>query len=457
MQRMAESVQSLHSPMQTETPTPPRRGGRVRTLGEPQRIGPGRFVRLPSTIPFDLNPLGILISTMNVASLRRAVHGRSFTRPFLQTEATSRPLLASWILTPSLTALPLETARPLFTETARKSGPHAGVGQGDCTMQHQGKPVQNQKDPFSLLPDHMNDGLIIVQGGQIVYSNPRMAAMLDCTRDVVLSMPIGQPGHPGGEASGFFLQEAETGETDTGTTRAVRLQSACGDCKWVQVRSFAVEWENNPATLYLVQDVTRERELEERLLKLEEMCLSLFHSAPVGIFKSSLDGEILDINPAGAAMAGYGSPADMMRSVTNVGQVLYLRPEDRSELLEKVLSQPGWCSFQKRFTLRGRGSLWCHLTMRAVRSDDGSVRCLEGFIEDITPLKHAEESLQKACQHLEIQLAKRTADLQVRTHNLERITTALQVLLEKRQDERKQIEEAFWKTQGPCCCLTSGG
>jgi PAS domain S-box-containing protein len=171
--------------------------------------------------------------------------------------------------------------------------------------------------------------------------------------------------------------------------------------------------------------------------------LYLIENAPIGIFQSSLEGKVLRMNPAGAAIAGFSNAAEMIQSVNDVARDLYLDPEDRRELIDEVLGKPGWSRFQKAFYFKGKGLTWCNLTMRAVRDEDGTVLHLEGFIEDITGQKNAEESLERAHQNLEIQLAKRTGELQHRSEHLERVTIALRVLLDERVEERRAFEEAI--------------
>jgi len=64
-----------------------------------------------------------------------------------------------------------------------------------------------------------------------------------------------------------------------------------------------------------------------------------------------------------------------------------------------------------------------------------------GVLLDITGSKQAENALRKAHEELEIRVKERTESLEIKTKNLEEVNTALKVLLEKRDEDKINIEE----------------
>jgi len=73
--------------------------------------------------------------------------------------------------------------------------------------------------------------------------------------------------------------------------------------------------------------------------------------------------------------------------------------------------------------------------------DDGELCGYRGVDRDISERKRIQEELQKAHDELESKVEERTRELNDQKSNLEEVNIALQVLLEKRQEDKKEMED----------------
>ena len=65
---------------------------------------------------------------------------------------------------------------------------------------------------------------------------------------------------------------------------------------------------------------------------------SIYENATEGIFQSDITGRYLKVNPAMARIYGYETPQDMVDSVSNIAQQIYVNKHDRKRFLEPLKS-----------------------------------------------------------------------------------------------------------------------
>jgi PAS domain S-box-containing protein len=148
---------------------------------------------------------------------------------------------------------------------------------------------------------------------------------------------------------------------------------------------------------YSVEAVTEKpSDMNEELRQPENRYRGIFESAPVGIFRSTLEGKFISVNPAVARILGYDSPEEMIRLVnrTTIADAVYEDPSRRQEILRSALRSNDWQIYEERLRCKDGSIITCNFHYRAVPGQDDSPREFEGFVEDITERKRAEEGLK---------------------------------------------------------------
>lgn len=169
----------------------------------------------------------------------------------------------------------------------------------------------------------------------------------------------------------------------------------------------------------LARDITEWKQAEQALSESEQRYATLASTAPVGIYRTNLQGECLYVNERWCKIAGLTAAA-----AQGMGWLNALHPQDRASVAQSWnrLVQTG-----ERFRLEYRfqrpdGSMtWVFGQAVQERDDNGAVKGYVGTITDISDRKRLEQDLRQINAELEQRVADRTQDLQ---HAMESAQTA---------------------------------
>ncbi|MEB3161774.1 MAG: EAL domain-containing protein [Prochlorothrix sp.] len=129
------------------------------------------------------------------------------------------------------------------------------------------------------------------------------------------------------------------------------------------------------------------------LAKTESKYRSIFENAVEGIFQSTPEGKYRTVNPMLARIYGYDSPEELVREIQNVGEQLYVNPQDRA-LFVKIMEQDGLVrGFEAQVRRKDGRIIWIAEYARAIYGKDGEIVSYEGTVQDITDRKRAEANL----------------------------------------------------------------
>lgn len=135
----------------------------------------------------------------------------------------------------------------------------------------------------------------------------------------------------------------------------------------------------------------RRLQSDQALRRSEERFRTLFERVPVGVYRSTPDGRVLDGNPALAEMLGFDS-VEALRSTLSTDH--YVDPADRLRW-RSILEGTGVLDGYEMRQRRPDGTvIWVRDTARVIRDDQGNVLYYEGILQDITEERRATEALR---------------------------------------------------------------
>ena len=130
---------------------------------------------------------------------------------------------------------------------------------------------------------------------------------------------------------------------------------------------------------------------EQRLA--EESYRKLFEGSVDGIYVTTPAGALLNANPALARMMGYGTPEELIDSVSDIAHTIYVDPAARA-IYQSLMQRDGMVrEFEYQVRQRTGSMLWLSDSATVVRDDSGEVVRYEGTVRDITDQKRAEDAI----------------------------------------------------------------
>jgi PAS domain S-box-containing protein len=164
-------------------------------------------------------------------------------------------------------------------------------------------------------------------------------------------------------------------------------------------------------------DLQTEREhAEEAQRDSEARYRGLFEGFPVGLYRTTSAGQVLEANHAFVQMLGCANKESLLAAnVINV----YADAEDRRRWQALMEREGVVHDFETRIRRFDGTIIWVLDTARAVRAGDGSVY-YEGSLRDITRSKKTERALRQVHTDLEERGRERTAELAIANEQLRR-------------------------------------
>ncbi len=143
------------------------------------------------------------------------------------------------------------------------------------------------------------------------------------------------------------------------------------------------------------EDITEHKNAEKRLQESEQRYRSIFENATTGIFQATRAGKFLRVNQAMAGILGYASPLELIETVTNIAEHVYVDPQHWYDITSLLEIMHEAAIVETRCRCKDGREIIVTLNVWSVRDEQEEARYFEGFIEDITERKRVEEALQK--------------------------------------------------------------
>ena len=123
---------------------------------------------------------------------------------------------------------------------------------------------------------------------------------------------------------------------------------------------------------------------------MEEKYRNIFDNAIDGIFQSTPNGHLLNVNRSMAHMYGYDSPEEMVDHITDIASQIYINPDMRNQMRQRIEAREKIQGYESLEYRKDGSTLWTSMNAQVIRDENGNVLYYEGTVEDITLRKEME-------------------------------------------------------------------
>lgn len=240
------------------------------------------------------------------------------------------------------------------------------------------------------------DGMVVIRGNGMLHSvNPAFCRLVGKERGDLEGRPIGDLFDDGTAAAEtrHLLACLEGGRSYEQEIRELRLRE--GVTIHAEVSDVVLRLpDRNPRVLSIFRDLAERRRAERALRESESRYRSLYQTSVAGIYRTTIDGTILDCNDAFARMLGY-EDAHALSGRHAVD--LYFTRADRTEFLDRLRAEGTILSSEIRLRRNDGAPLWALENVTIIDRE-----LILGTMIDITTWKAAETRLRHAEDELRL-------------------------------------------------------
>lgn len=143
----------------------------------------------------------------------------------------------------------------------------------------------------------------------------------------------------------------------------------------------------------LIRDITDAHNRDRALRESEEKFRAIFENMPIGYFRTSVEGSLVDYNPALARIFGYADTAEMMAVKGRGVLAFYSNPADRDEFITELWTNRSVQTREISMKRRDGQLISVSIIARIFTDHVTGTQYIEGTIEDITERLRMEQMM----------------------------------------------------------------
>ncbi len=241
---------------------------------------------------------------------------------------------------------------------------------------------QSQSDElkYRSLVENAMEAILVAQDGIFQYANPKAVDLFGYSQKELNSKPLTAFVHESDREMVIQRHERRLNGEDLPEVYPIRIVNKEGSTVWVELKVKLFSWNNRPAILSFMTDITQRKQAEEKYHRVLE---SRFE----GYMLLDRDQKINEVNKALLKISGYdqddfiGQPVDSFYDKTS---------------FDFYSASPDHFSYEALFRAKDGRAIPMLFSRSTLKEESGRIAGYMYFLTDLTDLKFTQEELKKA-------------------------------------------------------------
>ena len=253
-----------------------------------------------------------------------------------------------------------------------------------------------REELFHLISDNAADMIAVVDmNGRRIYNSHSYQRVLGYSPEELQASSSFEQIHPDDRERVKKAAE-EARQSGIGKTLEYRLRHKNGTWLVLESTSSVIRNEKGePEKLVIVnRDVSKRKSAEEALRRSETGFKSVVEDAPYGIYRSSIAGRFLQVNPALQKMLGYELAEELLAK--NLPTEVFRHSGEYDRLIELLIRTEEIKDIEMEWNRKDSTPITVRCCGRRVNDENGAAAYFEVFAEDVTEKRVLEKQLRMA-------------------------------------------------------------
>ncbi|MGD8975593.1 MAG: PAS domain S-box protein [Desulfobacterales bacterium] len=241
---------------------------------------------------------------------------------------------------------------------------------------------QSNELNYRNLVENANEAILVAQNGIFQYANPKAQDLFGYSQNELTSKPLTAFIHENDSEMVMQRHERRLKGDSLPETYPFRIVNKYGATIWVELKVKLFSWNNQPATLCFMTDITKRKQAEEKYHRVLE---SRFE----GFMLLDSKRVITEVNKALSKISGYcrddfiGHPVDKFYDKRSV---------------DFYSASPDHFSFEALFLANNGRGIPMLFSRSTLKDENKNITGFMYFLTDLTDLKATQEELKRAEQ-----------------------------------------------------------